>query len=339
MLSEIELEKEIKESSIRIEKRQSKIESELENLSQKIKKYTCWAWIFVWIGFVVGIFSIIFYLLNNSEAGFGLNLLGDFMSGAVSSIWSLAGLFLIYVAFLGQKQQLLNQQLEIMYSQLEVKYTRLELAGQKLEMRVQNDTLKLQKFENTFFNLLSLHHQIVDSIDQIEAKETSRTGRNLLAERSSFVSHVGRNEGKTIEHITIKGRDVFKNSYQNLIWKINKDTETNYLEHYKKVYRSVQTDFGHYFRNLYRIIKFIDETKFTEDKSENYQIQYKYISMVRAQLSDFELLWLFYNCLSPNGVEKFKPYIEKFSLFKNIPKDKIHAQELVNEYLPNAYGK
>lgn len=32
MLSEIELEKEIKESSIRIEIRQSKIESELENL-------------------------------------------------------------------------------------------------------------------------------------------------------------------------------------------------------------------------------------------------------------------------------------------------------------------
>ena len=339
MTTEIELEKEIKEASIRIEKRQSKIESELEILSRKIAKFTSLAWIFVWIGFGVGIFSIIIFYCKNTETGFGLNLLGDFLSGTVASIWSLAGLFFIYVAFLGQKQQLLNQQLEIMYSQLEVKYTRLELAGQKLEMKEQNETLKLQKFENTFFNLLSLHHQIVDGIDEIEAKETSKGGRDLLKERSSFVAHIGRNENKTVEHVTIKGRDVFKNSYQYLMNRIERKSETNFLENYMVVYSIVQTDFGHYFRNLYRIIKFIDETQFTENKTENFQTQYKYTSMVRAQLSDYELLWLFYNCLSSNGKEKFKPYIEKFALFKNLPKEKVHSKELIDEYNKSAYGK
>ena len=282
MTTEIELEKEIREASIRIEARQSNIESELENLSKKIIKFTSWAWIFVWIGFAIGIVSIIIFYYKNTEDGFGLNLLGDFMSGTVASIWSLAGLFFIYVAFLGQKQQLLSQQLEIMYSQLEVKYTRLELAGQKLEMKEQNETLKLQKFENTFFNLLSLHHQIVDGINEIEAKETSKGGRDILKERSSFVAHVHRNENKTVEHVIFRGRDVFKNSYQYLMNRIERKSETDFLDNYMVVYSSVQTDFGHYFRNLYRIIKFIDETQFMEDETKNFQNQYKYTSMVRA---------------------------------------------------------
>ena len=339
MTTEIKLEQEIKDSTLRINKRQKEIESELENLSEKIVKFTFWAWTFVWIGLTIGILSTILFYCKNTEQGFGLNLLGDFMSGTVASIWSLAGLFFIYIAFLGQKQQLLNQQLEIMYSQLEVKYTRLELAGQKLEMREQNETLKLQKFENTFFNLLSLHHQIVDGIDDIEAKETSKGRRNLLEERSSFVSHIQNRENKTVQHVTIKGRDVFKNSYQYLLNRIKREKETDFLDSYKIVYSAVQTDFGHYFRNLYRIIKFIDETQFVNNKEENFRIQYKYTSMVRAQLSDYELLWLFYNCLSSNGKEKFKPYIEKFSLFKNLPKEKIHDQDLINEYDKNAYGK
>lgn len=337
MKTELELEKEIKETTSRIEIRQRKIESELEGLAKKIKKFTSWAWVFVWFGVAIGALSIIIFYFKNNEGGFGLNLLGDFMSGTVASIWSLAGLFFIYVAFLGQKQQLLNQQLEIMFSQLEVKYTRLELAGQKLEMKEQNKTLKLQKFENTFFNLLTLHHQIVDGIDEIEAKETSKGSRDLLQERSSFVGHIDRSNNRTVEHITIKGRDVFRNSYKSLIRRIKQKPEIDFLDHYNATYRVYQTDFGHYFRNLYRIIKFIDETLFEESEIENHNLKYQYTSMVRAQLSDYELLWLFYNCLSINGEEKFKPYIEKYSLFKNLPMEKVHDQELVKKYDGKAY--
>lgn len=129
------------------------------------------------------------------------------------------------------------------------------------------------------------------------------------------------------------------------------DLNTNYL----KSYESVQTDFGHYFRNLYRIIKLVDETEFHTHSelgtspdatkridlisysSPNHITRYKYTSMIRSQLSDYELLWLFYNCLSENGVEKFKPYIEKYSLLKNIPKDKLHNDIIADEYKDSAF--
>ncbi|WP_439131563.1 hypothetical protein [Polaribacter sp.] len=146
------IEKEIEDSKNRIEERQHLIEIKLSKLDSKIKNYSNWAWFFVILGVIIIMISSYYFIKMTDVEKFELNLLGDFLSGSVASIWSLAGLFFIYVAFLGQKQQLLNQQLEIMYSQLEVKYTRLELAGQKAEMKLQNETLKIQKFEKHLFS-------------------------------------------------------------------------------------------------------------------------------------------------------------------------------------------
>lgn len=46
--------------------------------------------------------------------------------------------------------------------------------------------------------------------------------------------------------------------------------------------------------------------------------KYEYTSIVRATLSQYELIILFYNCLSTNGNRKFKPLIEKYAIFNNL---------------------
>lgn len=46
--------------------------------------------------------------------------------------------------------------------------------------------------------------------------------------------------------------------------------------------------------------------------------KYEYSCIVRSQLSDYELVMLFYNCISVNGKDKFKPLIEGFAVFNNI---------------------
>lgn len=73
------------------------------------------------------------------------------------------------------------------------------------------------------------------------------------------------------------------------------------------------TIFDHYFRHLYRIIKFVDKNKALNDEEK-----YDYVSIVRATLSRFELVWLYYNSLYGPGKSKFKPLIEKHALFKNL---------------------
>lgn len=68
-------------------------------------------------------------------------------------------------------------------------------------------------------------------------------------------------------------------------------------------------------------------------------IKYSYTSIIRAQLSDYELLWLFYNCLSNNGTDFFKPLVEKYSLLKNMPKDKLTNDKFLEEYNESAFKK
>jgi len=195
--------------------------------------------------------------------------------------------------------------LSILLQRNELQLQRQELINTRLEFKQQNQTLILQRFENTFFNMLNLHHQIVNNMD--------------LDETSTY--YQGMNAVK--ENIKITGRDVFEKKYYELAKELNKDIE-NFNKIYDSFYAKSNSDLGHYFRNLYRIIKLVNETKFSIDEKEDFETKYKYTSMVRAQLSDFELLILFYNCLHENGNEKFKPLIEKFSLFKNIPKKHVY---------------
>lgn len=308
-MTQIDLETEIQEANERIEKRQSKIDSELSILETKITTYTKWAWGFVWAGIIIGILSVIYFLWANTENGFGLNLLGDFLGGSVASLWSLAGLFFIYIAFLGQKQQLLNQQLELMYSQLEVKHTRLE-------MKEQNLTLRQQKFENTFFQLINLFTSIVNSLDLRERRTKSVTvsGRECF---DTFYIRLTRH----INHVS---------SQSSSPRPLNQKTITELLQAYNILYSDEKSDLSHYFRTIYHIYKFIDNSEIKNKK--------QYASIARAQLSSYEQILLFYNCLHENGREKFKPLIEKYSVFKNIDRSLIFNEEHFKEYDDRAYG-
>ena len=167
------------------------------------------------------------------------------------------------------------------YNQFEVKATRKELEGQKEQMIEQNKTLKQQRFENTFFQMLNLHHQIVNSID--------------------------------LPHpVNLKSRDCFRYLYESF-YNTMKDRDKSIhfsLEPYLVVYHRNESDLGHYFRNLYTITKFINNSEEIEKQ--------KYADILRAQLSSHELLLLFYNCLSDYGNQKFKPLVEEYQLLKNI---------------------
>jgi hypothetical protein len=85
----------------------------------------------------------------------------------------------------------------------------------------------------------------------------------------------------------------------------------------------------HYFRNLYHIVKFIDNSEVDDAR--------RYTSLVRAQLSPAELFLLFYNCLTPRG-EKFKPLIEKYGLLEQLPDSEISVPAHKALYSPEAYG-
>lgn len=216
-----------------------------------------------------------------------------------------------------------------------------------------------QNFENTFFNLLSIHHQIVENID-VESEKLIPLEEKLFADYISNQKHGYKTadlQGKTYE-----SRDVFKYSlkvlqqliFDDLYFTGQLDLKNYYPSEYEAeyskrfntlgfkskiissgsetltskfdsiydvIYGNLNADLGHYFRNIYRIIKMVDEKKFSNSIEDDFLIKYSYTSIIRSQLSDDEIKWLFFNCLSKKGSEKFKPFIEKYTLLKLIPRN------------------
>lgn len=115
---------------------------------------------------------------------------------------------------------------------------------------------------------------------------------------------------------------------------LKKHFENKELDEGLEVYLKDNTvrDLDNYFRLLYRIFKSIDDM----DKLSRAE-KYEYCCIVRATLSRYELLVLFYNCLSSNGMEKFKPLVERYAIFNNLRTDELGREEHRSLYKNSAY--
>ena len=147
-----------------IEDKVDNLEDKVNHLEKKILYFTKWAWVFVFLGIIIVFFGITYYLNPYLSEKVKLSELGDFYGGTVASLWTLAGLFFIYVAFLGQKQQLINQEIELLYNKVELKLSRAEIKEHTKELIEQNKTFRIQRFENTFFQLMKNYNSIVNSL-------------------------------------------------------------------------------------------------------------------------------------------------------------------------------
>lgn len=184
--------------------------------------------------------------------------------------------------------------------------------------RYQKKNGDLQRFETTLFNMLELQQQMTNELTY-EGQEPSVNPMY--------------GEPYKMKNVEKHGREIFEYFWFEKYFydrrmpdgKISLDGEwyegmaTVLTQKGPEGYNQfVEVSlFDHYFRHLYRIIKFIDTTDLLENDGERYE----YTSIVRATLSRFELVWLYYNCLFGIGNSKFKPLIEKYALFKNLRDD------------------
>lgn len=225
---------------------------------------------------------------ENPEALFGDSF------GAVNALISAFAFAGVIVSMYLQRKDL-----ELQRNSLEVQKDELtrntdELALQRLEFQMQNKTMMLQRFESTFFNMLSMQQEIVNNIT-FEYTETHGT----------FLKKIS-GQAPADKHFKLTGRQVFEHLYEN---SLKQEIEENGVDGFNQVEGLYL--FDHYFRHLYRIIKFVDETTLLYNKEE----RYSYISILRATLSRYELIFLFYNELE---FPCFVKFIEEYSIFDNL---------------------
>ena len=108
--------------------------------------------LFVVIVIYFGSWCLLCHYVDSADRG----VFGD-QFGAVNALFSgLAFAGLIYTIFL--------QHDELCCQRQELADNRKEMKRQTDEFKKENESLRIQRFENTFFNMLALQQQIVDSL-------------------------------------------------------------------------------------------------------------------------------------------------------------------------------
>lgn len=142
---------------------------------------------------------------------------------------------------------------------------------------VEDSHARKSLFEGTFFKLLDSFRNIVSETD------------------------VGSSDSQKV------ARDAFKSMVRYMA---NRTSSGDVNVAWSRTAEYYQNDLNHYFRFLYHIIKFVDESEILE--------KYFYVRLVRAHLSESEMILIALNCAYGEGREKFSILVEKYALIHNI---------------------
>ncbi|MEJ9232235.1 hypothetical protein LAV79_22820 [Peribacillus butanolivorans] len=325
-----------------------------------------------------------------------LGVVGDFFGGTTVGLLSLSSIIFVTAAIIMQKEELELQ--------------RIEVRKTREEYEITNRTMKRQQFETTFFNMINLHHNILneikidnskgrDAIQQMygdleyyysntvyanyseDLKREALMGDKLLLDdlvekvfidynlslyMDEFSQHFfpmfdengnidtsesdefhdslenGTNEEwnrRKKEHLkffeeNIKGKprmyetELEKLNFNLAVNRISNEYVDKYKENfmrkplkelkiitYEEIYKDKENSIGHYYRNLYRLVKLIQSETFDTNKEVNENEKRKYRGILRAQLSSFELLMIFYNVVYSKKGEKFKEILLNTNFF------------------------
>lgn len=179
--------------------------------------------------------------------------------------------------------------LNALFSGLAFSGVLITLYFQRKDLEESQNQNSRQQVESQFYNMLTLQQQVVQGFDL----------------------HVKRPDSQ----ITIQGRDCFRDWHKKLKYGFESYSlqllggRERSIEAYQGVLRNHQGDLGLYFRSLYSVFRFVENSKHIDKKH--------YGSVVRSLLSDYELIFIFYNCLSLKG-EKFNRFAVAYALFDNL---------------------
>lgn len=242
-------------------------------------------WFYITIGFLFITISFFFFKWNHpiefcdnkytiDNELFGAY--GDFVGGVLGSIFTLVSILLVIKTF--KEQQKVSSQNE--------------------------EELKIQRFNDLFFELLRLYQSEVSEL----------CGQKKYSEYSTRRTE---DEDFMQQEIKYNDKDFFdiERKYIQKKYRNRKSYEKNRkdaVSYYMLFYIENSTKIGAYFRTLYRIYDLIDNSDLQEASKKNY------LKIMRAQLTDSELFFIRYNAMTYYG-NNFIRYINKYHILKHLP--------------------
>jgi hypothetical protein len=195
---------------------------------------------------------------------------------------------------------------------------------QKQEIKEMKNNVKQEEFEKKFFYFLNVHNDLVSKFRQINSLDNNERYYMYGGEAISFFLDKFKEGG-------------FYSPNENL------STEVNMEEAYKDrnidpetLKRNIFIKLGRnnlkFIDNIYIILSLIDNENLSQEK------QLFYINSILAQISDEELILIFYYTHALR--EDMKILIEKFAFFESIDEQLLHNwEEEIKLYEIEAYGE
>jgi hypothetical protein len=160
---------------------------------------------------------------------------------------------------------------------------------QARELSATRSAIDRQQFDATLFRLLERFTDVLRSVE-------------VRGDRSDGEPATG---AAAIRRIYTEMRDSYPSAGEGAASRMLMDM-------HRTIYKQHEAWLGPYFRTLFHVFKLIDRN---QNLSSREKVDYS--NLVRAQLSRYELALLFYNCITPYGLE-FKPLIERYGILKHL---------------------
>lgn len=164
-------------------------------------------------------------------------------------------------------------------------------------------------FSGVLITMFLQRKDLIESRAQVSNQQIESQFYNMLALQQSVVSGF---DLKKKGELLYSGRDCFKAWHRFFETEFRESISPEYRkldDAYELMWLKYQGDLSLYFRSLYSVFRFISESGHPDAP--------KFGGIVRSFLSDFELVVLYYNCLSAQG-NGFKKYISEFKVFDNL---------------------
>jgi hypothetical protein len=260
------------------------------------KLFKVLSWTFVALGLISLIISFVLFFSESKYFEFGEsfnlevgNQFGGLLAGLVGIFFSGTGTFLVFLTFEQQRSQFL-----------------------------------ISQFENSFFNLLShlqnIINQISGPVNLNNIHDGNVVGRKYLYYQIRELKEIINNRAISImsdEGNQYKGLASHFLLYNNPDLKcpepINESLLKSFIqEAYEDFYKNKYSFLGHYFRFVYHLIKFVDESDLLPQQKK------KYIDLIQAQMTSDELGLLLFNGLGKIGNRKAFPLLESYDFLSNL---------------------
>lgn len=174
---------------------------------------------------------------------------------------------------------------------------RRDLNIQRTELKRQTDSIQIQNFENTFFQMMNILFKVMEEVYFYD-KERRLQGRSAI----SMIHYTISRSAQVFSSQKEKRRINIKQKTFNL-------TDTEIINILKDNFESNKNQIESYYRTIFNIVQMIDENPFINKRT--------YINILISQLSRMEIMMLCYYVILPDNTIN-KELIDKHKMLKDL---------------------